>query len=36
MALFPWQRNTGSEGKEEFTLPDELVNQIKAGSEAAS
>jgi hypothetical protein len=36
MARFPWQRSEEPEKKDEFTLPDELVNQIKAGSEAAS
>jgi type II secretory pathway pseudopilin PulG len=36
MARFPWQKAPESEGSEGFTLPDELVTQIKAGSEAAS
>ena len=38
MALFTWQKKKaeGEEGKDEFTLPDDLTKQIKDGAEAAS
>jgi hypothetical protein len=40
MPMFPWQKKevTGSDGekKEEFSLPDELVTQIKAGADSAA
>jgi len=36
MARFPWQKAESTEGKEEFTLPDALQNQIKAGADAAA
>jgi type II secretory pathway pseudopilin PulG len=38
MAIFTWNKKEVKDGdgeKQEFTLPDELVTQIKAGSEAA-
>jgi len=36
MALFSWQKKPKEDGTEEFTLPDELQNQIKAGADAAA
>ena len=36
MARFPWQKAETPEGKEEFTLPDELQKQIKDGADAAA
>jgi hypothetical protein len=36
MARFPWQKAETSDGKEEFTLPDELQKQIKDGADAAA
>lgn len=37
MAKFQWMRSKEEEGKEpEFTLPDELTRQIKAGADAAA
>jgi hypothetical protein len=37
MTLFAWQKkkSEGEDGKEEFTLPDELTKKIEAGAEAA-
>jgi hypothetical protein len=36
MALFTWQKKPKEDGTEEFTLPDELQTQIKAGADAAA
>ena len=36
MALFNWQKKVDDKGEEKFELPDDLVKQIKDGSEAAT